>query len=273
VAAGGDGNVFALGTGALDPGEMTLALGTSVVLGVQWPEPVIAPLFRTLIAPQGGCLLECVLQSGTYLLRWFIRRFGGDEAAWDRRAARIAAGAEGLVTLPHWWGVRFPEPVPEMRGATVGWADHHTPAHFYRSLLEGASLEVRRFDLELRKRLGHVGGAVRAGGGGTASRLWTRVLADVLGQPLAIGRETEPTALGAAILAAVGVGLFPGVAAACRAMTRAPRTIRPDPRRAALYARLYETAYAPLLDALAPVFGALRGQTTTRTSGSPRPPA
>ena len=107
------------------------------------------------------------------------------------------------------------------------------------------------------------------GGGGSASPLWPQVLADVLGRPLRLGRKREATALGAAILAAAGAGVFGSIPAACRAMIAPTRTLRPDPRRAALYARLYETAYAPLLEALAPTFRSLREETATRTSGRP----
>ncbi len=275
VAAGGDGHVFSLGMGATRPGEETLTLGTSIVLGLKSREAHLSPLFRTLIAPGGGYLLECVLQSGTYLLRWFADRFAGrgrqGEAYWDREAARIPPGAEGLVTLPHWWGVRFPEPLPDARGVTLGWSNHHTRAHFYRSLLEGATMEVRRFDRQLRRRLeaGRIGRTLRLGGGGAEGPVWPQLLADALDRPVVRGREREATSLGAAVLAGVGEGVFRSVRAACRAMVRMEEPLRPDRGRAGFYDRLYKEVYAPLLPATADLSAALRRLSSDGPGGRP----
>jgi len=263
VAAGGDGQVFHVGVNACGAYEMSLTLGTSVVLGLRCGRPAIDPLFRTLIAASGrGYLLESVLQAGTYLLRWFVGRFGrpGEtEADWDRRIGRVPPGCEGLVTLPHWWGVRFPCPLPDVRGVTLGWSNHHTPEHLYRSLLEGTSMELRRLIDELRRRFGRrVGRAIHVGGGGAASRHWPQMLADVTGCSVARPREAEATALGAAILAGVGVGLFPDVPAGCAAMCRARAPLAPDTARARLYARLFAEVYRPLFAATADLSTRLR---------------
>ncbi|MHC4248646.1 MAG: xylulokinase, partial [Planctomycetota bacterium] len=243
VAAGGDGHVFSVAMGACLPpqrqatgqGAASLTLGTSVVLGLASREPLVTPLvtplFRTLIGAGGGYLFECVLQSGTYLLRWFVERFvrgrgkkGRDEAEWDELARAIPPGADGLVTLPSWWGVRFPERAPDARGATIGWSDHHTPAHFYRSLVEGLSFELRRTFDELGGALGRrLASEVRTGGGGAKSRIWPSILADVLGRRVALAREAEATSLGAAVLAGVGAGVFGNAREGAKSMARFAR--------------------------------------------------
>jgi len=266
VAAGGDGQVFNVGAGAVGAWRMSLTLGTSVVLGLSCPEAPVSPLFRTLIAASGaGYLLESVLQAGTYLLRWFVERFGGGrtEAHWDRLAGRIPPGCEGLVTLPHWWGVRFPEALPDVRGVTAGWANHHTPAHLYRSLLEGTALELKRLIAELRGRFGRrIRRGIHAGGGGTRSRHWPQMLADATRRPVELLREPQATALGAAVLAGVGAGLFADVPAGCAAMCRAKPPLQPCPGRARLYDRLYRDVYAPLFTATAGLSERLRRTTT-----------
>ncbi|MFO8007155.1 MAG: FGGY family carbohydrate kinase [Candidatus Brocadiia bacterium] len=259
VAAGGDGHVFGLGMGAVQPGRTSLTLGTSIVLGVHSEQPVLRPAFRTLIGCAGGYLLECVLQAGTYLLRWFVRCHGGDEARWNRRAAAIAPGCDGLVTLPHWWGMRFPEHRPDARGVTLGWSDHHCPAHLYRSLLEGVAFELRRALDEMAPALPHRPvPPLRVGGGGARSELWTAILADVLEMPVRRQQHAHATALGAAALAGVGAGLFGSPAEAVGAMTRwqAPQT--PEEGRAELYRRLYADAYVPATRALSPLWPKLR---------------
>ena len=49
----------------------------------------------------------------------------------DAAASQLPAGAEGLVTVPHWWGCRFPDARPHLKGATIGWSNHHTKNHLY----------------------------------------------------------------------------------------------------------------------------------------------
>jgi len=266
VAAGGDGQVFSVGVGAArPPGRMSLALGTSVVLGLPCEEAPISPLFRTLIAarPGGGYLLESVIQSGTYLLRWFADRFAAGDAwtldRWDRQAARVPAGCEGLLTVPNWWGVRFPVVADDARGATLGWSDHHGPAHFYRSLLEGLAFELRGlidcYREQFARRLGRT---IRAGGGGTRSRHWPQILADVTGAAVEVPAERHSTALGAAMLAGVAVGAFADVRAAAGAMVRVCRRLLPEPGRRRLYDALYREVYAPLRRAAGELAAPLR---------------
>ncbi len=259
VAAGGDGQVFNVGMNAAGSYELSLSLGTSIVLGLSCPEAPISPLFRTLIAASGGYLLESVLQAGTYLLRWFIERFGGTEAGWDRTIARIPLGCEGLVTLPNWWGVRFPRTLPDVRGVTLGWSNHHTAGHFYRSLLEGVSFELRRLVCELRAMFPRrVRRRIRAGGGGARSRHWPQMLADVTGARVDLLAEGEPTALGAAILAGVGVGMFRDARRGGAKLCRLRKSLLPDRARACLCNRLYEEVYAKLFPATADVSESLR---------------
>ena len=243
VAAGGDGQVFALGAGADRPGRGSLGLGTSVVLGLLTGRPVTSPAFRTLLLGPGAYLLEGVLQSGTWLLRWFTGAFGRpgleDEAAWDAAAARIPPGSAGLRTIPHWRGVRFPESRPDARGIVAGWSDRHTAAHFYRSLLEGTAFELKRLMAAMEADCpGRTERALRAGGGGMSSRIWPRMLAEVLGRPL-VPAAGDATALGAAMWAASGAGLFGSVRESCAAMARNRPVIRPSAAGRRLYSSLY----------------------------------
>jgi len=261
VAAGGDGQVFSVGMNAAAPLDVSLTLGTSIVLGVACPDARTSRLYRTLISASSGYLLECVLQSGTYLLRWFAETFAGRKglADWDEQARAIAPGCEGLMTLPHWWGVRFPEALPDARGATVGWSNHHTLAHFYRSLLEGLSFELKRTMGEMDKAFpDQLHSPVRTGGGGAKSEVWTRMLADVLGRGVGVSAREEVTALGAAVLAGVGVGMFADAAEGAAQMVKPADIMEPDAERARLYDDLFRRCYVPLLEANARVSGELR---------------
>jgi xylulokinase len=261
VAAGGDGQVFATGLGAVGVGaSCTLTLGTSVVLGVPARGPSISGSYRTLFAarPDRSYLLEAVIQSGTYLLRWLEEAFCGraargtapDLAALEEEASRVPPGSEGLVTVPHWWGTRFPSPRPEARGITLGWSHRHGLAHLHRSLLEGVAFELKHCSAAMASILpGGLPARVVAGGGGASSRLWRTIIADTLGCELGIMQDPEPVALGAALLAGTGAGLVAGMEEAVRRFVRPGEMQAPDPGRAAFIDRVYREVYVPLREA------------------------
>ena len=266
VAAGGDGQVLAVGLGAAAGGGFTLTLGTSIVLGLPHSQPSVSSLYRTLMSarPDRQFLLESVIQSGTYILRWFSENFagaGGDEEM-ERTVSAVAAGCDGLVTVPHWWGVRFPESMPEARGAMLGWSHRHTRAHFLRSILEGTAFELKKLVEDYRTEFPESPlPRIRIGGGGTQSPTWRRILCDSIGLPLVLNEEPEPVALGAAILAAAAAGAFPDVDAASAAMIRPGETLSPDPGAAMVYESVFRGLYLPLREAaLRAAAGAAREQ-------------
>ena len=252
VAAGGDGQVLSVGLGEGAARGFSLTLGTSVVLGLPRGDAPISGLYRTLISAdsRSRLLLESVIQSGTFLLRWFVDRFHGSEE--DIRA--IPPGCDGLVTMPHWWGVRFPESAPDARGAVIGWSHTHTAAHFYRSLLEGIAFELARLSKEYERLFDDIAGAgITACGGGARSQEWLRILADVLGRTVSIPREQESTALGAAMLAGLGIGEFKSIEEAAGFMSRILRSFLPDTRMNARYKEIFEKIYLPLVSASLPL--------------------
>jgi xylulokinase len=261
VIAGGDGQVFNVGMAASAIRTTSLTLGTSIVFGISYKKPLQSPIFRTLISSvPGAYLFECVLQSGTYLLRWFLKQLCDtkgkqNEAYWEKQIAGISPGADGLITLPHWWGVRFPENVPRARGATVGWTHHHGRAHLYRSLLEGISFELKRMIFELEKIFPHkMTRRIHAGGGGMTSAVWPSMLADILNIPLVANRENESTALGAAVIAGAGAGCFDSVEQAVKSMVHLKEEIRPDKANARLYNDIYSSIYCPMLESTMRIF-------------------
>ncbi len=98
-------------------------------------------------------------------------------------------------------------------------------------------------------------GEVRVSGGGAASPVWLRVLADVLNRPVRMVGTAESAAHGAALLAAVGAGAFRTVGEACAAAIEVGEPIEPGPE-AAVYPEVYGV-YRSLYPALRPTFGRL----------------
>jgi len=261
VAAGGDGQALAVGLGAGAGRGFTLTLGTSVVLGLPRAASSVSKLYRTLISarPDRQYLLESVIQSGTYILRWFEETFGRAGPSVDedgeRKVSALSPGSDGLITIPHWWGVRFPESMPEARGAMLGWSHRHTRAHFLRSILEGVAFELRKLVQDFQEELpGSAALPVTACGGGTRSRAWLRILCDTLGATIVLNEDPEPAALGAAILSAEAIGAFPDVDTAARAMIHTGETLNPDPGAASRYEALFRGSYLPLREAALRMF-------------------
>ncbi len=245
VAGLGDGQAAGVGADVLDSSRAYLNLGTAVLVGTECSGYVPSRSYRSLLSViPGNTTLETFLSSGTYLPTWFRREFGAVEAAGapdpvlEAAAAALPAGAGGLITLPYWNAAQTPHWDPHASGVMLGWRGMHTRAHVYRSLFEGIAQEVRLQLDGLAAATGSPIKTIRAMGGGTRSRLFSHIVADVLERPLEICSEPEISALGAAVIAAVGIGAHPSLAEACAAMTRTGRTVEPDRRSGSAYAEL-----------------------------------
>lgn len=259
VAGGGDQAAGAVGVGAIAPGIVALALGTSGVVFAATAEPYIEPegrLHSFCHSVPGMWHLMGVMLSAAGSLRWYRDTLAPGVAFDDvvTPAGDVPAGAEGLFFLPYLTGERTPHPDPLARGAFVGLTVRHTQAHMTRAVLEGVAFGLRD-SLELIRSAGPIG-QVRVTGGGARSALWRQILADVLNVELITVNTAEGAAYGAALLAGVGAGRWATVAESCAA------TIRPVEQTAphAAHVPVYEQAYAhyrTLYPALRPLFHAL----------------
>jgi xylulokinase len=210
----------------------------------------------------GSSVLETVLLGGTYTISWFIDNFAGrnkaepatgrsPEEVLEAAAAQTPPGAAGLTLVPYWNGAMNPYWDAGASGLMVGWRGIHRGEHFYRAILEGISFEQRLHTEGVEGALGQPVDRFFAGGGGARSPLWCQIIADVTGKPVFRSNMSEAAALGAGILAAAGVGLYPDVLAAAHAMTRInPHSFQPDSERGAFYERLYQDVYLNLFPAL-----------------------
>ena len=260
VAGGGDQAAQAVGVGAIEPGILALTLGTSGVVFGTTDGPAIEPegrLHAFCHAVPGRWHMMGVMLSAAGSLQWY-RDTLAPELSFDAllaEAEAVDAGSEGLLFLPYLSGERTPYPDPLARGSWVGLTLRHRRAHLTRSVLEGVAFGLRDC-FELIRRTGD--GAVREvriSGGGARSALWQRILASALGSPLVTVDATEGAAYGAALLAGVGAGNWPDVAAACAGI-RVTGRVEPEPAWVEAYERLYPV-YRDLYPALRPAFAAL----------------
>jgi xylulokinase len=155
------------------------------------------------------------------------------------------------MLVPYWNSAMNPYWDAAASGIVVGWRGIHRAPHFYRAILEGIAFEQRLHTLGVESALGREIDRYVAVGGGAGNALWCQIIADVTGKPVFRAAASEAAALGAAILAAAGVGLHADVRSAARAMTSLEsHSFNPDPERRAFYEKLYERVYRFLFPSL-----------------------
>lgn len=273
VAGAGDQAAQAVGTGVTRSGIVSVTSGTSGVVFAHSDQFVVDPhgrLHSFCHAVPGTWHVMGVMLSAGGSLRWLRDTLGEPERAvaaltrrdpYDlltREASAVPAGSDGLLFLPYLTGERTPHADPEARGAFVGLTARHRKGHLVRSVLEGVSFGLRDA-LELIRDLGMPIEQVRVSGGGAKSPLWRQIQSDILEMEVELVSVGEGAAYGAALLAAVGVGLFGGVEEAVGQTVRTTERIVPDPDRAALYQRLYPV-YRSLYPSLQTAFHELARQ-------------
>jgi xylulokinase len=242
MAGGGDQAAGAVGTGAVIPGIVSLALGTSGVVFATTDSPYFDPqgrLHAFCHSVPGMWHLMGVMLSAAGSLRWYRDTLAPGVSFDDvvSPAGAVPPGSEGLFFLPYLTGERTPYPDPLARGAFVGLTVRHAQPHMTRAVLEGVAFGLRD-SMELIRSAGPIT-QVRVAGGGAKSALWRQILADVMDVELVTVNTTEGAAYGAALLAGVGAGRWATVAESCAA------TVRPVERTAPIAANvpIYERAY------------------------------
>ena len=260
VGGGGDQAAQAVGVGAVQPGIVALTLGTSGVVFATTPSALIEPegrLHAFCHAVPGRWHFMGVMLSAAGSLQWYRDSLAPDVSFDDliAEAAGVSPGSEGLLFLPYLSGERTPHPDPLARGAWVGLTLRHNRPHLTRAVLEGVAFGIKdSFTLIQGAGLGDIR-QVRVSGGGAKSSLWRQIMADVLGAELVTVNTTEGAAYGAALLAAVGAGLYDTVEEACQATIQITGRTSPGPAAAA-YAELYPL-YRALYPALRDEFRAI----------------
>jgi sugar (pentulose or hexulose) kinase len=247
IAGGGDGQCAGLGSNALTSRRAYLNLGTAVVAGVYGERYRTSEAFRTMAScSESGYYYECSLRAGTFALDWFTGKILKVSRPKHRdmyrqleeEALEVPAGSGGLLHLPYLCGAMNPYWDMNARGAFAGLSSSHHRGHVYRAILEGIALEQllamsaveRETNVKIRDFV--------VMGGGAASGLWCSILADVTGRNICVPENTEASALGAAIAAAVGAGWFRTSAQAARQMTGIRRRISPDLHNHKIYQEL-----------------------------------
>jgi len=255
----------------LKPNVACLSYGTAATINTTHKKYIeIIPLIPAYPAAIPDFYnLELQIYRGYWMVSWFKHEFGlreqrlaketgvEPEVLFDELVRSVPPGSQGLVLQPYWSpGLRHPG--PEARGAIIGFNDMHTRAHLYRAILEGLTYALRDGKERTEKRSKTIIDQVRVAGGGSQSDAAMQLTADIFGLPVSRPHLYEASGLGAAINAAVGVGIHPDYHTALEVMTRLGDTFNPDPKAHAVYDQLYNEVYLRMYKRLKPFYKAMQ---------------
>ena len=262
VAAGHDTQFAVLGSGVA-PGEALVSSGTWEILIAR--ADGFAPNDAAL---EGGLLFECdaqprrwnpqLLMMGSGVVEWVASKWYAHLKTRDDRYDRMIAeaddeppGAAGCVLMPPFTGTG---PLQKFgtRGTLLGLTLNTTRGQVYRAALEGLAYQLRDALAVFNDAVGLQPQALRVVGGGAKNALWNQIRADVTGLPVVVPAEVEATALGAAMAALVGAGVYASFDEARHAIDFGETLTEPSPA-SAHYEPLYQ-AYRALAPALAPFY-------------------
>ena len=151
-----------------------------------------------------------------------------------KEAEQAPLGSEGLFFLPYLMGERSPHGDANARGVYFGLSLRHQKSHLIRAILEGVTFGMRD-SLEIIKGLKVPIKEIRATGGGARSSFWCQLQADIFGEEIVTINSTEGPALGAAILAGVGAGVYKSIPEACDSVVQVVKHHEPNMKNHKLY--------------------------------------
>jgi xylulokinase len=265
VGGGGDQASQAVGTGIIKEGVISSTVGTSGVVFAASDAHRLDPantLHTFCHAVKGKWHLMGVMLSAGGSLRWLRDTFFIDlkeEAEkkgvdpyilMEEKANKIPVGSEGLIFLPYLTGERAPYADPNAKGVFFGLSLRHTEAHFIRSVMEGVAFGLRD-SLEVIRALNIPIEEIRSSGGGAKSPFWRQIQADINDSPMTTINVTDGGALGVALLAGEGTGIYSSLEDACNAIIRVKSSSTPNKENAKKYNEyysVYRSLYPSLKD-------------------------
>lgn len=256
----------AIGAGNVREGMFSETIGAALAICAPVSHPVFDPNRRMPLhyfaAPD--TYMIHTFTNGGMTLRWFRDKFcpvemqaqelGVDDAynMISKEAAKVPAGSDGLVMLPHLAGSNAPDVNAKAKGVWFGFTLQHTRAHFMRAVMESLGYIVKR-NIDAMADMGIQVKEIRSLGGGSKSTVWNQIKSDICQIPLETVTSVEAASLGAAILAGKAVGIFDSLSDAVDSMVEVKKRTEPDSENRKVYERGY-AMYRKLFEDLAGCF-------------------
>ena len=263
VAAGGHDHVCgALAAGVIQKGQLLDSMGTAEGLLVAFEEPLFDPELGRQGYAQGAHVVQGINYcfGGIYTsgasVDWARRAVGSDSDLSHLldEAEAAPAGSLGVGFIPHLRLADPPYSDSRARAAFVGLTTDVERGTLFRAVLEGLAYEAR---LSVEPLIGFYGldgmPEISVTGGGSKNDLFLRIKASVYNQPLRIVDLQEASALGAAMLAGIGAGVYRDAADALQHVQSRPSTVEPNAEDVSFYERYYSRVYKRMYEALRPL--------------------
>lgn len=254
----------AVGSGVTRTGAASIIAGTWSINQVIIDGPDLSgPVFMSSTFDRGRYMAIESSATSAANLEWLVREFFAEGGLEDGRspydvccalAADIEPAANDPIYHPFLYGAQQDG---NARAGFYGVAGWHTKGHLVRAVLEGVAFGHRQHIATMRAAGATFDEAVLSGGG-SRSLIWPQIFADVLGVPVSVARSRETGALGAAIAAGTGAGIFADFSEGAAAMVKTERHYRPNAAMARHYTRRYEI-YREIAEAMAPIWRRLSG--------------
>jgi xylulokinase len=251
---GGDQQCAAIGAGVVREGMAEITIGTAAMMVAHIDSRREDQNKRAYI---GGHAIphKWDMEGGAFAtgacLRWWRDVYGGMEKrnsadlgidVYDLlllEASRSPVGSRGHIFFPFLNGQVTPTYDNTARGGTLGLTLAHDRPAMIRSVLEGTGYEMRMVVESLEEVLEKPFDLLRVTGGGAKSKLWLQIQSDIYGKPLETLRVSECTPFGAAILGAVGAGVFGSIDEAIDVLVKPGSLVEPDKDNHSIYNELF----------------------------------
>lgn len=229
VTGAGDNAAAAIGTGTVGEGECNISLGTSGTIFISSRTFRAVPgcsLHAFAHADGGYHLMGCMLSAAS-CNKWWVTDILGEKDLAKEQEGIGRLGENHVYFLPYLMGERSPHNDPAARGAFIGMTMDTTRKEMTQAVLEGVMFALRD-SLEVARSLGITVDRTKICGGGAKSALWKTMAANILNLQVETPEAEEGPSYGAAILAAVGCGVWPDVRTASKKLTSTREVTVPE---------------------------------------------
>lgn len=250
-AGGADNACAALGAGIIDDSKSLCSIGTSGVFlssenGIHDKYKGQLHLFNHVL-PNSFYSMGVTLSAGNSL-SW-IKNIFGDESFDQllKGIEDIACGSDGLLFTPYIAGERTPYTDSKIRGSFIGLSQAHTKSHLIRAVLEGITMSLNDSKELTESYCDSAPTKIVSVGGGAKNKAWLQMQADIFNSEIITLENEQGPTVGAAMIAAIGLGWFTDVAAVISAFVKYDQVIKPDVENVKSY-KLLSDIYGTIYD-------------------------
>lgn len=250
IAGAGDNAAAAIGTGTVGEGRCNLSIGTSGTIFISSKSFKVDDnnaLHSFAHADGYYHLMGCMLSAAS-CNKWWMDDILKTTAYSDEQQGIDVLGENHVYFLPYLMGERSPHNDADARGAFIGMSMDTSRKDMTQAVMEGVAFGLRD-SLEVARKLGIKIDSSKICGGGAKSPLWKKIIANVMNLKLEIIESEEGPGYGAAILAAVGCGVYSSVEEATDKLVKVIDTVEPETDLVEKYEQRYQTfkKYYPAL--------------------------